>query len=81
MGPIETEIRDIAASGRAWGSANVYNDTLACWTSSRHAFCFLVGAAKSLGFDSEIPVTDAERAGAWPDVLSEAIEAAEALGL
>ena len=79
MGPIETEIRDIAASGVPWSEG-------ACWSSSGQGFYFLLGAARSVGFvDRFNPyhgcVTDAERAGAWPDVLSEAIEAAEALGL
>lgn len=66
MGPIERELRQLCVG---------YVDI---WRASDEAFGVAFGAAESLGFSR---IADADNCRALPDVLSEAIEAAEALGL
>lgn len=48
------------------------------WQSSDVAIRLCAGAADELGYESMLEARDT---GAWPDVLTEAICAAEALGL
>lgn len=71
MGPIERELR----------KAPMDNDRCYEWlrnVASVSAFRFVKEARKQLGFEA---LWDAANAGAVPDAMSEAIEAAEALGL
>jgi hypothetical protein len=72
MGPIEAELRE-AAPDR-------YH---LLYRTSCGAYELAHGAAVALGFTEPpgFPLWAAESAHALPDVLSEAIEAAEALGL
>lgn len=79
MGPIETELR-------ARGSLRNFRMDHANWLSFE-AFQVLAGAERSLGVHGPVAhwgrneATQAELDALWPDVYSEAIEAAEALGL
>ena len=66
MGPIEAELR---------GVAPFYHSI---WQASDAAFEVCIDAAEQLGFSY---LREAGAARALPDVLSEAIEAAEALSL
>ncbi len=72
MGPIERTLRRAPLDGEAcyswlWGSGVGFD-----------AFRVVRDARRALGFDSMLQAAEAR---AIPDVLSEAIEAAEALGL
>lgn len=79
MGPIERELRARAAL------RNLLVDS-ANWLSYE-AFCLLMGAENSLRVHGPIQYsgrtseTQAQLDALWPDIYSEAIEAAEALGL
>jgi len=65
MGPVERELR----------SGSVF---LSNWGCTDAAMLLCSGAAAYLGYESSL---DAYNKNAWPDVLTEAICAAEAQGL
>lgn len=76
-GRIESDLRAIADRARLfWGAAGEFHDALAVSQLMETRFV-LWDAAKSLGMYEEY----SETTHCDPDVLSEAIEAAEALGL
>ena len=74
MGPIERELRAVNATG-------------AYWRMSYDAFCVCLGAERSLGIKGPLcftglnDIAQQELDALVPDLLSEAIEAAEALKL
>ena len=79
MGPIERELRE-------WPREHAGNDfELRRWSMgplvSDGAFDLLLETGANMGFRGDWPISDAARQRRLPDLISEAIEAAEALGL